>query len=66
MVPQGATAAQARAALERYKDVMEAAEKIFEGRFDHIRDDPVPSSSPSVNRAARMTVCHTAYCLGRI
>lgn len=36
---QGATAAQARAALKRYKDVMQAAERIFDGAFDDIVDD---------------------------
>ena len=35
---QGATTAQARAALKQYKDVMTAAESIFEGKFDHITD----------------------------
>ncbi|KAH7929485.1 ubiquitin conjugating enzyme family protein [Leucogyrophana mollusca] len=33
LVEMGATVAQARAALERYKDVMQAAERIFEGEF---------------------------------
>lgn len=36
---QGATRAQARAALQQHKDVMEAAERIFEGKFDHVADD---------------------------
>ncbi|KAI0041565.1 hypothetical protein FA95DRAFT_1548568 [Auriscalpium vulgare] len=36
---QGATAAQARAALKRYKDVMQAAERIFDGAFDDVVDD---------------------------
>ncbi|KXN90251.1 Baculoviral IAP repeat-containing protein 6, partial [Leucoagaricus sp. SymC.cos] len=35
----GATRAQARAALKQYKDVMEAAESIFEGKFDNVNDD---------------------------
>lgn len=34
----GATAAQARAALRQYKDVMQAAERYFEGKFDHIKE----------------------------
>lgn len=38
-IGQGATAAQARAALKRYKDVMQAAERIFDGAFDDIVDD---------------------------
>ncbi|KAG6896936.1 hypothetical protein C0992_005201, partial [Termitomyces sp. T32_za158] len=36
---QGATPAQARAALRQYRDVMQAAEKIFEGAFDGVMDD---------------------------
>ncbi|GJJ07550.1 hypothetical protein Clacol_001752 [Clathrus columnatus] len=36
---EGATVARARAALRQHKDVMEAAEKIFEGHFDHIGED---------------------------
>ncbi|KAJ7591087.1 hypothetical protein C8J56DRAFT_934652 [Mycena floridula] len=39
LVEMGATQAQARAALKQYKDVMEAAEKFFEGQFDDIADD---------------------------
>ncbi|KIJ56783.1 hypothetical protein M422DRAFT_72920 [Sphaerobolus stellatus SS14] len=39
LVEMGASAAQARAALRQYKDVMEAAEQIFEGKFDHISAD---------------------------
>ncbi len=37
--PQGATVAQARAALKQHKDVMQAAERIFDGAFDHVVDD---------------------------
>ncbi|THH13280.1 hypothetical protein EW146_g6917 [Bondarzewia mesenterica] len=36
---QGATTAQARAALKRYKDVMQAAECIFDGAFDDVVDE---------------------------
>ena len=36
---QGASAAQARAAMKRCKDVMEAAEKIFSGEFDNAEED---------------------------
>ena len=36
---QGATLAQARAALKQCKDVMQAAEQFFEGKFDNIMDD---------------------------
>ena len=31
--------AQARAALKKYPDVMEAASQIFEGKFAHVIDD---------------------------
>ena len=36
---QGATVAQAKAALAQYKDVMQAAERFFEGAFDHVKDE---------------------------
>jgi hypothetical protein len=36
---QGATVSQARAALKKYPDVMEAASQIFEGEFAHVVDD---------------------------
>ncbi|EJF62236.1 ubiquitin conjugating enzyme family protein [Dichomitus squalens] len=39
LVEMGATVAQARAALKQHKDVMEAAEHIFDGSFDHVVDD---------------------------
>ncbi|VDB85365.1 unnamed protein product [Peniophora sp. CBMAI 1063] len=39
LVEMGATAAQARAALKRYKDVMQAAERIFDGAFDDVVED---------------------------
>ncbi|KAK7676142.1 hypothetical protein QCA50_020892 [Cerrena zonata] len=39
LVEMGASPAQARAALKQYKDVMAAAERIFDGSFDHIKDD---------------------------
>ncbi|KAI9448119.1 hypothetical protein H4582DRAFT_1802380 [Lactarius indigo] len=39
LVDMGATVAQARAALRRYNDVMEAAERIFGGAFDDIHDE---------------------------
>ena len=41
VIAQGATVAQARAALKQYKDVMQAAERFFEGKFDHIKDEDV-------------------------
>lgn len=39
LVEMGATRAQARAALKQHHDVMEAAESIFEGKFDNVKDD---------------------------
>ncbi|EMD40382.1 hypothetical protein CERSUDRAFT_110990 [Gelatoporia subvermispora B] len=41
LVEMGATPAQARAALKQYRDVMQAAEQIFDGKFDHVLDDEV-------------------------
>ncbi|KAJ3757032.1 hypothetical protein EV360DRAFT_46899 [Lentinula raphanica] len=38
LVDMGVTPAQARAALKKYKDVMEAAEKIFAGDFDNVNE----------------------------
>ncbi|KIJ70500.1 hypothetical protein HYDPIDRAFT_79185 [Hydnomerulius pinastri MD-312] len=39
LVEMGATVAQARAALRRYKDVMQAAERFFEGEFADVADE---------------------------
>lgn len=47
LVDMGATVAQARAALRRYNDVMEAAERIFGGAFDDIHDESSETSAPS-------------------
>ena len=58
-VIQGATVAQARAALKEHRDVMEAAERIFDGSFDHIVDEDgdVPmSSSATIQQKPRMMV----------
>ena len=58
--------AQARAALRRYNDVMEAAERIFGGAFDDVHDESsepsAPSAGPSENRerwpvTTRLVVC---------
>jgi hypothetical protein len=62
---QGATHARARAALKRYSDVMEAAERIFDGAFDDITDDAaasMPSAGPikepeRCRPIARLVVC---------
>ncbi|KAL0579537.1 hypothetical protein V5O48_002466 [Marasmius crinis-equi] len=57
LVEMGATAAQARAALRQYKDVMQAAEKIFEGRFDDVVEERSEDSPMDVEppKATRMT-----------
>ncbi|CAE6409284.1 unnamed protein product [Rhizoctonia solani] len=39
LVNMGATPAQARAALRKFSDVETAAEQIFDGRFDHVKDE---------------------------
>ncbi|KAF8076356.1 hypothetical protein FPV67DRAFT_412956 [Lyophyllum atratum] len=58
LVEMGATPAQARAAFRQYGDVMQAAERFFEGAFDHIKDDddePMASSSELKRRARPAT-----------
>jgi hypothetical protein len=50
---QGATVAQARAALRRYNDVMEAAERIFGGAFDDIHDESSETSAPSAGPSGK-------------
>ena len=63
---QGATVAQARAALKKYKDVMEAAERIFDGAFDDVVDEPeekaASSSKADSSRKARMIVSFGPCC----
>jgi len=62
---QGATPAQARAALQRYKDVMQAAERILDGAFDDIEDEDGDVSMASGDRVevrdsqdgGRLVVC---------
>lgn len=59
LVEMGATPAQARAALKQHKDVMEAAERIFDGSFDNVVDDvemasPTAKPSPLKAKNARM------------
>ncbi|KAG6821257.1 hypothetical protein H0H93_002367 [Arthromyces matolae] len=54
LVEMGATPAQARAALRQYKDVMQAAEQIFEGAFADVLDDQdIPMSSSSDSKRPR-------------
>ena len=55
LTAKGASRAQARAALKQYKDVDQAAECIFDGKFDHIEDeegdiemDCAPAHEPKV------------------
>ncbi|KIY49167.1 hypothetical protein FISHEDRAFT_65234 [Fistulina hepatica ATCC 64428] len=60
LVEMGATLAQARAALHQYKDVMEAAEKILEGKFDNVADDDdgdvsMPSATSSAQPSGMVT-----------
>ncbi|KAF4619548.1 hypothetical protein D9613_005238 [Agrocybe pediades] len=59
LVEMGATMAQARAALKQYKDVMQAAERFFEGKFDHIKDDdveiPFKATEPQTTRLTTPT-----------
>lgn len=57
---KGATRAQASAAIKKYKDVMEAAEHIFDGEFENVKDVPdmimdEPGSSKNVPH--RLAVC---------
>jgi hypothetical protein len=72
LVEMGATAAQARAALKRYKDVMQAAERIFDGQFDDVRDDEPAASSvaagPSGSRQAKRMPVSSTTCtrVGRV
>ena len=56
---QGATPAQARAALKKYSDVMEAAERIFDGAFDHITDDAATTSASSADPIREPERCRT-------
>ncbi|KAG6873312.1 hypothetical protein C0995_000465 [Termitomyces sp. Mi166 len=53
LVEMGATLAQARAALRQYKDVMQAAEKIFEGAFDNVDDQDIAMASTSDSKRTR-------------
>ncbi|KAF9481960.1 hypothetical protein BDN70DRAFT_875580 [Pholiota conissans] len=50
LVEMGATHAQARAALKQYKDVEQAAERFFEGKFDHIKDEDTEMSTTAPQR----------------
>ena len=52
MCGKGATPAQARAALRKYNDVMQAADRIFDGAFDHVTDDAEDVEMVSVSDRA--------------
>ncbi|THH29394.1 hypothetical protein EUX98_g4806 [Antrodiella citrinella] len=57
LVEMGATRGQARAALKQHRDVMEAAERIFDGSFDHVvdGDDDIEMSSASTREKPRVS-----------
>ncbi|KAF9534355.1 hypothetical protein CPB83DRAFT_889347 [Crepidotus variabilis] len=58
LVNLGASRAQARAALNQYKDVDQAAERFFDGKFDHIKDqdeDVQMESSAPAHTTAKQT-----------
>ncbi|KAJ7068237.1 ubiquitin conjugating enzyme family protein [Mycena amicta] len=56
LTEMGATVAQAKAALAKYKDVMQAAERIFDGQFDDVEDDDGDVPMLSVSAPTRSTV----------
>ncbi|KAF7352807.1 Baculoviral IAP repeat-containing protein 6 [Mycena venus] len=58
LTEMGATVAQAKAALAQYKDVMQAAERFFEGAFDHVKDEDgdVPMASVSKPAIAKQPI----------
>jgi hypothetical protein len=72
LVEMGATAAQARAALKKHKDVMQAAERIFDGQFDDVEEDEpastAASAGPSTSRAAGKIPVSRSACtrVGRV
>jgi hypothetical protein len=65
LVEMGATRAQARAALQKYKDVMQAAERFFEGEFENVTDNapPAPPAPPAASgsRPARKPQVRVQY-----
>lgn len=68
LLTQGATVAQARAALKQHKDVMLAAERFLEGKFDHIQDEDgdvqMEEAKASIKKKVRPPVrlCITSHC----
>ena len=58
IITQGATPAQARAALKKCSDVMQAAEQIFEGRFDDVVEDEVADTESLRNGRSQVEANH--------
>jgi hypothetical protein len=61
---------QARAALRQHRDVMQAAEKIFEGKFDNVQDEDgdvhMASTTREVKRIPRLNVTRNFYAVLQI
>jgi hypothetical protein len=55
LVEMGASRAQARAALAKYRDVMQAAERFFDGEFEGVTDD-APASAPAAGSSSSKAV----------
>ncbi|CAE6396356.1 unnamed protein product [Rhizoctonia solani] len=55
LVDMGATPAQARAALRKFSDVETAAEQIFDGRFDNVKDDDEEMKNSEKDKGKRAT-----------
>lgn len=68
LLTQGASVAQARAALKQHKDVMLAAERFLEGKFDHIQDEDgdvqMEEAKASIKKKVRppVRVWFTTHC----
>ncbi|QRW19118.1 ubiquitin-conjugating enzyme [Rhizoctonia solani] len=55
LVDMGATPAQARAALRKFSDVETAAEQIFDGRFDNVKDEDEEMKGSEKDKGKRAT-----------
>ncbi|KAL4075903.1 hypothetical protein J3A83DRAFT_4089853 [Scleroderma citrinum] len=67
LVEMGATLPQARAALQKYKDVMQAAERIFDGEFTDAQDGIVDEDvrmHPPTTACARLQCIHIDHTTG--
>jgi hypothetical protein len=66
LVEMGASRAQARAALIKYQDVMQAAERFFDGEFDNVKEDGTkPASTAPVasgSKPSRMAMVRRVEC----